>query len=192
MDGFIGEVRAFAFGFEPQGWILCDGRALAISQYSVLYSVLGIAFGGDGTSNFQIPNLQAYAVLGTGTGPGLTSRTLGSQYGSAGVALSVAQLPAHVHTLTLQLAKLATVAEATLATPAAGTSWLGRPLVLNGNAGSVMPAYLTGQHFNTTLHPQAIAYAGGVNNQVQAHENRQPFLTMGYYVCLEGVYPSPA
>lgn len=66
METFIGAIELFPFGYEPLDWFLCDGRLLSISQYNVLFSLLGIQFGGDGTTNFALPNL-----LGTEPMPGM-------------------------------------------------------------------------------------------------------------------------
>jgi len=192
MDGFIGEVRAFAFGYEPQNWLLCDGRVMPLQQSQALYAVIGNTYGGTAGSTFQLPNLQTVAVLGAGSGPGLSARPLAQASGAAAVQLTVDQLPAHNHLLTVQSAKGPTIADATLATPKAQSSWLGRPAVL-GTENALVPAYVAeSTAINTTLQAQTVANTGGVGSAAQAHENRQPFLTLGYYICVDGVYPVPA
>ena len=69
---FLGEIRAFGFGFAPKGWTLCNGQTLSISQNAALFSLLGTTYGGNGTTTFQLPNLQSRAAVGFGQGPGNT------------------------------------------------------------------------------------------------------------------------
>src|SRR5690348_1959766 len=99
MEPFVGEIRMFAGTFAPVGWNLCDGTLLSISEYSVLYSVIGPVWGGNGTTNFAVPDLRGRLPVGQGQGAGLTNRTLGPAGGGAStVQLAQAQMPAHSHT----------------------------------------------------------------------------------------------
>jgi microcystin-dependent protein len=81
-EPFIGEISMFAGNFAPRGWAFCDGQLLPISQYSALFSLLGITYGGDGRTTFGLPDLRGRVPLHPGTGPGLTPRTLGKKGGS--------------------------------------------------------------------------------------------------------------
>lgn len=96
-DPFIGELRLFAGNFAPRGWAFCEGQLLPISQNTALFSLLGITYGGNGTSNFALPDLRDRVPIGQGHGPGLSDRGLGDTGGAAEVRLSAAQLPAHTH-----------------------------------------------------------------------------------------------
>jgi microcystin-dependent protein len=96
-DPFLGEISMFAGNFAPRGWALCDGQLLAISQNSALFSILGTTYGGDGRTTFGLPDLRGRFAIGAGTGPGLSNRRLGDEYGSSTHTLSVAELPAHQH-----------------------------------------------------------------------------------------------
>jgi hypothetical protein len=80
-DAFIGEIRMFAGNFAPQGWAFCDGQLLPIAQNTALFSILGTNYGGNGTTNFALPDLRGRVPLHPGTGPGLTSRAIGEAGG---------------------------------------------------------------------------------------------------------------
>src|SRR5215813_7928273 len=95
---FVAEIRIFAGTFAPKGWALCDGQLLPISQNPALFSLLGTTYGGNGTSNFALPNLQGSAPLQAGQGPGLTLRDLGEIRGEQTVTLLQTEMPAHSHT----------------------------------------------------------------------------------------------
>src|SRR5580658_3763466 len=97
MDPFLGEIRMVGFNFAPNGWALCNGQLLSISQNTALFSLLGTTFGGDGKSTFGLPNLQAVAPMGYGTGTGLTPRTWGETGGEYSVTLLQTQMAAHNH-----------------------------------------------------------------------------------------------
>jgi microcystin-dependent protein len=97
MDPFIGEVRMFAGTFAPTGWALCNGQLMPISQNTALFSLLGTTYGGDGKSNFALPNLQGSAPLQQGQGPGLSLRDLGEVGGEQSVTLLQTEMPVHSH-----------------------------------------------------------------------------------------------
>src|ERR1700739_2770390 len=96
---FVAEIRMFAGNFAPAGWAFCNGQILPISQNTALFSLLGTNFGGNGTSNFALPNLQGALPIpaGASAGVGLTQRSVGETGGSETVTLTAAQLPAHGH-----------------------------------------------------------------------------------------------
>jgi microcystin-dependent protein len=94
---YIGEIRAFGFNFAPYGWATCDGQLLAISANTALFSILGTTYGGNGTTNFALPNLQGNTPIHQGQGSGLPDYVLGEQLGSPTVTLTTAEMPAHVH-----------------------------------------------------------------------------------------------
>src|SRR5216684_6059195 len=94
---FLAEIRIFAGNFAPKGWALCDGQLMSISQNTALFSLLGTTYGGDGKSNFALPNLQGSAPLQQGQGPGLSLRDLGEVGGEQNVTLLQTEMPAHSH-----------------------------------------------------------------------------------------------
>src|SRR5471032_1527421 len=99
MDPFVAEIRVFPFNFAPTGWALCDGQILPISQNTALFSLLGTTYGGDGKSNFALPNMQGNAPMHPGQGPGLSLHDLGETGGSQTVTLLESEIPAHSHNL---------------------------------------------------------------------------------------------
>ena len=98
-DPFVAEIRIFPFNFAPKGWAWCDGQLLPISQNTALFSLLGTTYGGNGKSNFALPNLQGSAPMHPGQGPGLSLHDLGETGGSETVSLLESEIPAHSHTI---------------------------------------------------------------------------------------------
>src|SRR3979411_596731 len=99
MDPFVAEIRIFPFNFAPKGWAFCDGQILPLSQNTALFSLLGTTYGGDGKSNFALPNMQGNAPMHPGQGPGLWLHDLGETGGSETVTLLESGSPAHAHAL---------------------------------------------------------------------------------------------
>src|SRR5471032_1990371 len=98
-EPFLGEIRLVAFTFPPKGWALCEGQILSIQQNTALFSLLGTTYGGNGTTNFALPDLQGRTPLSSGQGPGLSQRDLGEFAGESSVTLLTTQIPAHNHQL---------------------------------------------------------------------------------------------
>src|SRR5258708_35463248 len=94
---FVAEIRIFTGNFAPKGWAQCDGQLMSISQNTALFSLLGTTYGGDGKSNFALPNLQGCAPMQAGQGPGLSLRDLGEPGGEQTVTLLQTEMPAHNH-----------------------------------------------------------------------------------------------
>ena len=97
MDPILGELRLFGFGFAPSGWAKCQGQLIPISSSTALYSLLGTTYGGDGRTNFALPDLRGRLPLGSGQGPGLSDYTQGQVGGQEEVTLQAGELPAHNH-----------------------------------------------------------------------------------------------
>ncbi|MBZ0223840.1 MAG: phage tail protein [Dokdonella sp.] len=168
MDPFIGQISIGGWNFAPQGWAFCNGQLLSIAQNTALFSLLGTQFGGNGQTNFALPNLQGRTPIGQGQGPGLSPRTMGDTVGSASVTLTSSQMPAHGHAMTAQTS-MGDRANA-------NGAWL---------AASEDPLYSTAAPTATTS-ALALAAAGGT----QPHENRQPYLAVTFVIALQGIYPS--
>jgi microcystin-dependent protein len=169
MDPFVAEVRIFAGNFPPTGWALCNGQILPIAQNTALFSLLGTTYGGDGRSNFALPDLQGSVPIGTGSGPGLSVRYLGDTGGTPAVTLLNSEMPMHSHSV-------ASGATASTGTPSASVI-LGQGTAPNayGPAGSSV----------TQMNANMIAPAGGG----QTHNNMQPFVTLTYIIAMQGVFP---
>lgn len=170
---FIAEIRIFTGNFAPKGWALCDGQVMSISQNTALFSLLGTTYGGNGTSNFALPNLQGCAPMQAGQGPGLTLRDLGETGGEQTVTLLQTEMPAHLHTAQ-GAAAAATTGDPTNACWAGGQH---RTDVLYSNQ-----AASTGQ----AMSPQATSVAGGS----LPHNNMPPFLGLTFIIALQGVFPA--
>jgi microcystin-dependent protein len=170
---YVGEIRLFAFPRIPVGWFACDGSLQPISEYEILYVLLGTTFGGDGVTTFGLPDMRGQAPLHMGNGPGLTPRVLGQGGGSENVTLTSNSLPQHNHTY------VATSGTANATTPSAA-------LQLGAVGGDVMyVSDLTGAH-GVALAPTSVGSAGGNG----PHANTMPTLTTSFCIAWAGIFPS--
>ena len=169
-DPFVAEIRIFPFNFPPRGWAWCDGQLLPISQNTALFSLLGTTYGGDGRSNFALPDLQGSAPMHPGQGPGLSLHYLGETGGSETVSLLESEIPSHSHTLRAS----SDIAELQTPSPA-------RSMARSQNAN----AYKATSANLASMSPNALAPAGGD----QPHNNLQPYLTFYFCIAMQGVYP---
>ena len=162
-EPFLSEIRIMSFQFAPKGWALCNGQLLPINQNQALFSLLGTTFGGDGRVTFALPDLRGRTPIHVGSG-----HTLGERGGEQAHTLSVAELPAHVHTLN------ATNANGSTDLPV--NNVLAAAASLYGTPGSIV-----------ALNAASTTNLGGS----QAHLNMQPFLTLSFCIALQGIFPSP-
>jgi microcystin-dependent protein len=175
---FLGEISAFGLNYAPRFWMLCNGQTLAVQQFSALFSLLGTSFGGNGTSNFMIPNLQAQSPFGTGQGPGLSPYLLGEPVGVPSVTLNINQVPLHTHTLQTAIAA---VASQKVGTPSA-QAWLGGSGPGEAYVAQPPPPPPPLAPFSNL----AITNSGGN----QPHVNTQPQLVVNFCMAIYGVFPS--
>jgi microcystin-dependent protein len=164
-DPFIAEIRIFAFNFAPVGWAFCDGQLLPIAQNTALFSLLGTTYGGDGRSNFALPNLQGMAPMQPDQG----LHSLGDSGGATTETLAMAEMPTHTHNWQ------ASDQTANDRTPAG--EYLGR--ASGGNL------YTANTSALVQMDPQTISMMGGG----QAHNNMQPYLTLNFCIAMQGVFP---
>lgn len=165
-DPFVAEIRIFPFNFPPRGWAFCNGQLLPLSQNTALFSLLGTTYGGNGKSNFALPDLQGRAPMHPGQGPGLSLRDLGETSGSSTVSLLESEIPAHNHT-SKAVADVGDVNTPFLMARSTGAA-------VYGTAGS-----------NVFLAANALTPSGGD----QPHNNMQPYLTLNFCIALQGVFP---
>src|SRR5437868_3322570 len=99
MDAFLGQINLLGCNFAPQGWALCQGQLMGIAQNTALFSLLGVNFGGNGTTTFALPDLRSRAPVGFGQGPGLSNYAIGEAGGTETVPINTSSYPAHSHTL---------------------------------------------------------------------------------------------
>src|SRR5271165_4985492 len=97
MNQFLGQIALFPYNFAPINWAFCQGQLLPISQYTALFSLLGVQFGGDGRTNFALPDLRGRVPIDQGQGPGLSPYFVGSQQGVESVGLATNTVPTHSH-----------------------------------------------------------------------------------------------
>lgn len=170
-DPFVAEIRIFPFNFAPRGWAWCDGQLLPLSQNTALFSLLGTTYGGNGKSNFALPDLQGRTPMHPGQGPGLSLHDLGETGGSETVTLLESEIPMHAHAL------MASNEDGTQGSLTAGVT------VANSVGGML---YQTNVSSNLTpMNASALAPAGGD----AAHNNLQPYLTCYFCIALQGVFP---
>lgn len=173
---FIGQVVMFAGNFAPRGWALCQGQLLAINTNTALFSILGTTYGGNGQTNFALPDLRGRVPVGQGQGPGLSNWVLGELTGVEDVSLVVTEMPAHNHVVQ--------VSSGQADTATAGNNYLA---TANGAFG---PDPVTVNTYNGTPTATLAANSLTVSGGSQPHENIQPSLCINYIICLEGIFPS--
>ncbi len=161
-DPYLGQLALVGFNFAPVGWQIAAGQTLAISQWSALFSLLGTYYGGNGTSNFQLPNLQ-------GNVAGLQNYVIGEPGGVQNVTLIASSTPSHTHT------------PEAVARPAVETAPAGNAFA--ETTGS-LPIYSTDTTL-TNMSPAAIPVYGGN----QPHNNMMPYLSMNWIIAMSGVFP---
>ena len=169
-DPFIAEIRIFPFNFAPMGWAFCDGQTLSIAQNSALYALIGITYGGDGKTNFALPNLQGRVAMHPGQGPGLSPHRLGETGGSETVTLNASQLSSHTHNLKVSSQP------GEDSTPVPNESFARS---VNGNL------YQTTNTGLVQLSSNVITQAGGG----QPHNNLQPYLALNFCIAVQGIFP---
>lgn len=170
-ESFIGEIRIFGFTFAPRNWAMCNGQVLPISQNTALFSILGTTYGGNGTTNFALPNLQGRAPLQQGQGPGLSPRYLGEMGGTTSVTLISSEMPMHTH-------YAANTGTGNQSSPVNHSWAAARSLRQTVN--------LYSSTANTSISPGSPSLAGGG----QSHNNLSPYLVLNFCIALYGVFPS--
>ncbi len=168
-EPFIGEIRMFGGNFAPRSWALCDGQLLAISQNDALFSLLGTIYGGDGTTTFGLPDLRGRIPIHQGSGPGLTSRQIGTKGGSETVAITTSHAPSHGHIIQ-------------------ASTTAGNRSVPGGNFLGASPTVRVFRPVgpNVDLNAASITNIGGG----QSHANTMPFQCVNFIIALTGIFPS--
>jgi microcystin-dependent protein len=180
MDPFVGQLAVFPYNFAPINWLPCAGQIVAINQYTVLFSLIGNKFGGNGTTNFGLPDLRGRVPLGVGASTTGTNYLIGQKGGMDAVTLAASQVPVHNHSMR------ASNQDATTLSPAGAAIAQGPSE--GGHGSGTRPNYFT----TTTgtripLPAAACAPAGGGGGQ--PHNNLQPYLAMTWCIAVSGVFP---
>jgi microcystin-dependent protein len=169
-DPFVAEIRIFGFNFAPTGWAFCDGQLLPLSQNTALFSLLGTTYGGNGKSNFALPNLQGSAPMFYGQGPGFSLYDIGETGGSPNVTLLTSEIPSHNHN---EIVRPTALASGQASAPAGNFGGRSNSRPYNTSAP------------NTTMGTSAVGLQGGS----QPHNNMMPYLTFNFCIALQGVFP---
>jgi len=169
---FLGEVRAWACNFAPYQWAFCQGQILPISQYSALFSLLGTYYGGNGTSNFALPDLRGRVPMKYGQAPSGDVYSLGEVAGSELITLISTTMPLHTHNV------FGTSVSGGAQNPADGG--------VLGTDGRGAAFYATAVSLTNINQGTASIYQGGN----QPHENRQPYLAINWCIALAGIFPA--
>jgi microcystin-dependent protein len=173
---YVGEIRALGFNFAPFGWAFCNGQLMDISQFSTLYAVIGTTYGGNGTTNFALPNLQGQVPMHWGNLAGFNT-SIGQVQGTTQVTLTQAQTPSHTHTIVAQLVPSGGTVERTQVPKS--VSYLS-----DSNPSGI---YLdTTPSFNSQLAGNVLSQVGGS----LPHDNMQPYLAINFCMSLFGIFPS--
>jgi microcystin-dependent protein len=169
IDPYVGQIVLFAGTFAPNGWFFCDGSLVPISEYDVLFALIGTTYGGDGINNFALPDLRGRVPIHQGTGTGLSTRVIGEKDGTENVTVTAPQVPAHTHALTVSSANATASAVSSGVTLAAAAEEL-----------------YSGDSPNNSLNPSSVSPVGGS----QPHSNIQPYLALNFIIAWAGIFPS--
>jgi microcystin-dependent protein len=162
-EPFLSEIKIVSFNFPPKGWALCNGQLLPINQNQALFALLGTTYGGNGQTNFALPNLRGRVPIHFGS-----AHSLGEAAGSTSVTVNIQQLPTHTHALM--------ASQTNGDTPAPNNTVL-----------AATPAKIYGPPASlTTLIPATVSNVGGS----QPHNNMMPYLTLNFIIALQGIFPS--
>ncbi len=171
-DPFVAEIRIFGCNYPPKYWAHCNGQLLPIAQNTALFSLLGTTYGGNGQTNFALPNLQGQAAVNAGQGPGLSNYYLGDTGGQSSVSLLTSQMPAHNHL------PAATTSDGTSSSPSG--NGFATPSADRGAqtyTDSILPVQMS---------PNALSLMGGG----QPHNNMMPYLVLNFCIALNGIFPA--
>jgi microcystin-dependent protein len=172
---YLGTIFIFAGNFAPNGYLLCQGQLLPISQYAALFSILGTTYGGNGTTNFALPDLRGRAPIGEGTGPGLSPVALGQFGGADNVTITASNMPSHNHLVNVS-------------TSSGGQAGPAHNFIATGqdSQGGNVSGFSTSATAGATLAPSSLSLTGGstpVNVQ-------NPYLGINYIIAIVGIFPS--
>lgn len=193
MDSYMGSITLFAFNWAPMNFALCDGAVIPIQQNAALFSLLGTNFGGNGTTNFGLPDLRGRVPVGQGQGPGLVNRNFASVFGQDNATLAVPNLPAHQHSVQEKVAgQSVTVNANSNGTPdknkPQGAYWA------KAESGTTVTPNYSSTH-DSTMASDAVQLnfanlTTGATGSSSPFAVNPPSLTMNYAICTAGIYPS--
>lgn len=163
-EPFLSEIKIVSFNFPPKGWALCNGQLLPINQNQALFALLGTTYGGNGQTNFALPNLRGRVPIHMGNG-----HTLGEAAGSTSVTINIQQLPTHMHFQNVMNT------DATATAPDGTVVMAKAPSPVYGGASNLV-----------AMSPTIVGSVGGS----QPHNNMMPYLVLNFIIALQGIFPS--
>ena len=169
MDPFIGQILLVPYTFAPTGWAFCQGQVMPINQFQALFALIGVTYGGNGVTTFNLPDLRGRVPISAGQGTGLQNYNLGQAAGSENLTLTTAQMPTHNHGI-----------QAVDDDPASGSPAGAYPADISSPGGYASSAP------TTTMANNMVSMSGGGGS----HPNLQPYLTLNYIIALTGIFPS--
>jgi microcystin-dependent protein len=200
MDGTISEIRLFAGNFPPRNWAFCNGQVLSIQSNQALFSLLGTTYGGNGKTNFALPDLQGRTAVGQGQGPGLSMYTLGEKLGANTDTIIQTTMAAHPHSTAITQGGKGTGSATVMCIDAGGQAQPGGNYIGADNTAGAKP------YAHPTLGPTTPMAGAAVTSNLtvppptvtgisltggnQPHNNIMPSIAINYIICLFGVYPS--
>jgi microcystin-dependent protein len=168
-EPFIGEIRPFPYNFAPRDWAFCHGQLMEISQNTTIFCLIGTLYGGNGVTNFALPDLRGRVPIHQGRGPGLTGRRMGERGGWEVMTLTSNQIPSHHHMLQSS-------------NTTANTQTAAGSMLANGDS---KKTYATVAGTAASMDPNAL----GVNGSSSPHNNMQPYLVANFCIALQGLWP---
>ena len=180
MEGVIGYTTCFAGNFAPKSWAFCQGQIINIASNTALFSILGTVYGGNGTTTFGLPDLRGRTIVGVGTGPGLSSYSLGQVGGSESDTLNIMQMPAHVHPVAVVAQNPSNDTDAASLSTASGNVYARDEQGISPYASSPVVSMAPIQAAITMT-------SVGAN---QPFSILRPLLVLNYIICTYGVYPA--
>lgn len=190
MEPFIGQIQPFGFSFNPVNWVPCDGRLLSISEYEALYTLIGTTYGGDGVSNFAVPDLRGRVPIHQGQGLGLSNKVIGQKAGHETLTITQAQMPTHSHVLSIQSGGnfMISNTQGMSPTPSDTYNVIGAASDPNGSlTNNVYNNSAPNVPLNTA---SSYSYNVSVTGMGQSIENMEPYLTINYCICTNGIFPT--
>lgn len=180
MDSYLGEIIFFAGNYVPEGYVACGGQLLPVSGNEALFSLLGTTYGGNGNTDFGVPDLRARLSVGFGAGPGLPhTYIMGQKYGTYLLSLTTANVPAHTHQLMADSSGKVGVADPIGA-------YLTAPVETGtGTSSCYVPSTTTGL---VAMASDTVGLGGGANSP-QPVDLRMPTLTLTPIMCTVGTFP---
>ena len=176
-EPFMSEIKLVSFNFPPKGWALCNGQLLPINQNQALFSLLGTTYGGNGQTNFALPNLRGQVPIHMGNG-----HTLGEAAGSPSVTITTQTMPTHIHQLNAQTEVV--LPDVIPQDPTGKVSAAAQVIIQGGNTAA---AQIYAQPSNlVAMAAGAVSNTGGS----QPHNNMMPYLVLNFIIALQGIFPS--